>query len=429
MFDTFRFGLADLSLYPSVIEALSRHAQFEGVAAYTVSKEKPDTIDPIRNPTHYHQYMTFSGKSYMMSGKLVFESPTGYRFYGGINMIKNEFYVELSLPKFAYGNNLANVVRPTIAPILSKESLAESCVFIRAFARWWDLNICPMPWQSVQLLRIDLCANYVCSTEAYANEWVKQINRKRKKGARTDMQGYGVYDNGMFVKNDNCSYRAYNKGLEWSRVDKRTWKETPSPIQNLAKRTIRFEMTFRPGWFRYHFWCKYWKESVFANWITWAWYLNKNHDDHLAVRERKLNKTWSISSQTHLKKWAELVNKQPMLLIAKSATPIYKAGDLPSLAVWYRDILGYAYERFYNFVQEYQFQRVTVIETLSDELAARGCPLHVQYETGLISKSTFYRKRSQLGNKIDLEINQHPMDAVENVLAQNKATWFLRYIS
>jgi len=157
--------------------------------------------------------------------------------------------------------------------------------------------------------------------------------------------------------------------------------------------------------------------------------LNKNHDDHLAVRERKLNKTWSISSQTHLKKWAELVNKQPMLLIAKGATPIYKAGDLPSLAVWYRDILGYAYERFYNFVQEYQFERVTVIETLSDELAARGCPLHVQYETGLISKSTFYRKRSQLGNKIDLEINQHPMDAVENVLAQNKSTWFLRYIS
>lgn len=429
MIDTVRLGLSDLSLYPAVVEALSRHAQFEGVAAYTVSKEKPDTIDPVRNPTYYHQYMTFSGKSYLMSGKLVFESPTGYRFYGGINMIKNEFYVELSLPKFAFGNNLACVTRPSYAPRLSKDTLAESCGFLRAFARWWDLNICPMPWQSVQLLRIDICANYVCSSEAYAQEWVKQIARKRKKGARTDMQGYGVYDNGIFVGNDNTSYRAYHKGKEWSRVDKRTWKETPKPVQDLANRTIRFEMTFRPGWFRYHYWNKYFKSYAFADWITWAWYANKNHEDHAAVTQRKQNKLWSVSSQSHLKKWCELVNKQPILLIGKNVDPIYKAADLPALSVWYRNVLGYAYDRFSAFVGEYQFERITVIETLSDELAARGCPLHVQYETGLISKSTFYRKRKELGNKIDVEINQHSMDAVENVLAQNKATWFLRYIS
>jgi hypothetical protein len=208
---------------------------------------------------------------------------SNYKLRYNIDYVNDCFTVEFSFPKFFFGTNvLQTVFNPTdrdFDPFNKEKSTLEYqfsliyerfTTYVKAFFKieFPGLNV---DFTKVELRRLDICYNLVFPDKALALNYLdaqKKIKKKRQREGTTNQTNYTT---SIFIKNADYSFKIYHKGEEYQKNDraehvkineKIARKNALTPyakklgetkfeevfpieeIQDLADRSLRFEMTF-----------------------------------------------------------------------------------------------------------------------------------------------------------------------------------------
>ena len=179
-----------------------------------------------------------------------------------------------SIPKFLYGNNIAQFVEGWQDPsfqlgVSTSFNYQQKKVYGR-FVRFMDvfqrtvLGELKLDFTRVELSRIDLCFNQFFQNKEDALEYLeyqKKITKKRSRLGSDVFKG-GVYNTGVSYQTKAWSFKIYHKGTEYDskKGDKKKHKalneafsgkqgNVQFPVekfQKIADTILRYEITFRP---------------------------------------------------------------------------------------------------------------------------------------------------------------------------------------
>lgn len=198
-----------------------------------------------------------------------------YNIYYSLNYINDCVTFNVSIPKFLYGNNIAQFVPHTtenqgdfsLMNETSRKELQRNThkrlkLFIRRFLNY----ICPIykfPLEDVRLTRLDLCYNQFFDTKQDALKYLEYQKMIRKSYIRDSTNIKHTYVDSVYIVTQDYTAKIYHKGNEFKRNDRKKLlainkkygrtvfkiesDENGEGMQSIADRCLRYEIEFRNG--------------------------------------------------------------------------------------------------------------------------------------------------------------------------------------
>ena len=185
------------------------------------------------NPIVQRDYIQYgdSGteKSRSLSGKIHVPS-SHYNIVYIINDDKEYIDFNVSIPKYLYGNNIAQFVRPVTEPRFklyrdSKFMNQKKILFQRLMQFIDDFFEINFPGylldrRFLEITRIDLCYNQVFSSKAEAMRFLNYQKKMSLRNMRIDANTMQSYKTSFMYKNRDYSIKVYHKGTEYKKNDR-----------------------------------------------------------------------------------------------------------------------------------------------------------------------------------------------------------------
>lgn len=218
---------------------------------------------------------------------------SNYKVRYEVNYSDDCFSVEFSIPKYFFGTNvLQTTFHPNdtdFDPYNKQKSTLEyqySLIYerfiryIKAFFRN-EFPSLHVDYTKVHLRRLDLCYNLVFSEAPQALVYLAAMRNVQKKRQREGTTASTDYDTAIFIRNADYSFKIYHKGTEYRKHDRVEHERANEAIlknnsmqplgrlspygqnvpkvnyqdvfpvedlQDLADRTLRFEITFHSSY-------------------------------------------------------------------------------------------------------------------------------------------------------------------------------------
>lgn len=184
------------------------------------------------------------------------------------NVCYDRDYIEwnFSIPKFLYGNNIAQFVSHPGEHNFTKlandytsatRNYYERFIYFihRFFAKnfVFDKTNWKFDFLDLELNRLDYSWNCFFRSESESKVYLDYIKKIKPKGVRenSDVRG-GLYGGTYMIVRDGYSTKVYHKGTEFKTKDRRELLKNPDitteyidSLQELADRCLRFEITLR----------------------------------------------------------------------------------------------------------------------------------------------------------------------------------------
>jgi len=244
MIDTVIVHIENLH-YPSMINFVNK------VESLRADVELTETS--FANLTHVRLKRFDTDKDFI-KGK--FYASSGYALNWFYNKKENLIKLNFSIPKLLYGNNVLmwfpheRIYSWTDIDlkILNKEflELIESTVLLFSTSQRMDNQ----ERQNISIKRIDMCFNYVFRNTYLRDLCYESILTKRKKYAKIGDHTISFKNSTMMYKTKKYSVKYYKKDHEFKKFGLKQFEidhglKKADRINNLAKRTLRFEVSMR----------------------------------------------------------------------------------------------------------------------------------------------------------------------------------------
>jgi len=272
-----------LKLHEGVIKYLDDKTISRGNSRYRKDYDDPETIEEEGNRragkiVKYYDFYHSNGKNreaYYWNELKSYHYGIKYQ----INYDRDYILCNFSIPKYLYGTNVFMLTPYFQSKEYKKflgmgiiEKFAYSHDLLRKFLNHFNKKYYggQLYWQFVEISRIDLCYNRVFDNKRYAQDYLIDVKRLRKKYLRENASNWINYQGGIYYTTQDYTFKIYYKGAEFEKHDKRQLLKINKRkngnhfdierIQDLADRTIRYEMEFRPGYIN-----KLYKSKLFRN--------------------------------------------------------------------------------------------------------------------------------------------------------------------
>jgi hypothetical protein len=271
MIDTVRFRLHDLKKHNEIYRALDNEKRQVNVyndQSRSFLKKELAFYKKDYSNEFIHNYnsgtlkrkVSYIGKflpssNYKINCKVILE-----------NDMQNSFIEwEFSFPKYFYGTNILQTV---INPLEKEFNFIHGSFdtfnyqlnfqherLIKYFKIFFytEFPRCQFDFNDIEILRIDLCFNQIFNTKEDSLEYLNLQSNIQKKYAR-DTTRPAKYQGGLTFVTSDYSAKIYHKGLEYAKNDFKEHEKLKKQgkgfsdlqyLQDLADRTLRYEITFR----------------------------------------------------------------------------------------------------------------------------------------------------------------------------------------
>jgi hypothetical protein len=289
---------------------------------------------------------------------------------------KDYTLIRFSIPKWLYGTNVLQFVPSGINGVSHENDNFDLRRTYDAFFEAIDylfkteFMVVPIDRAHVEISRIDLCYNMVFNNKHDCKEYFEHMKTVKKKYAK--VLNSTVYGSTVAFKTRYSYAKVYMKGVEFATHDKGKLHNINKKekifdiknIQELADRTLRYEVTFRPEYLNYNF-----KRKVFRrknkDWTRIKKEYNKYfngekadvHSNAYTVYKNMCNNRKLVKELYVLKRWYGRIGKTWMYLNSEhevSDEPEFGnfglSGDQGfSFALW--EVIC---EKFFGFVKDMQ---------------------------------------------------------------------------
>lgn len=394
MVDTIRIKLYDLNEHSSLAHGLltnqsifSRYTYLKNIKGYNLNLIPMDFyMDIIRyGDTGKEIPKTLHDKLHIPSSH--------YHVIYNVRFDLNYIWFEFSIPKFLFGNNIAQFIKSPYAKdfqLFSATTWEYQCnilynrlkAFIKHFFKYQFLDE-HINFSKLELSRIDFCYNQYFNSKNDALQYLELQKRKRKKLSRKDSQSHNIQQYGLSYKSKTFYFKIYHKGTEYNISDKKEHLKINDyfsklninstftnekkknlinihSLQNQADLILRYEVTFRSSGMSY-----YYKHHIFRkNCPTHQKLLRRYNYQRKLYRknEKNLDKTellqfkkfQSILDKTH--KFFPFYNKS-----LENHSKLYDGENLDE-APFTNELLKILLKKFKQYIDEYQLQELPPIE-------------------------------------------------------------------
>ncbi len=279
MIDTISFKVHDLKvhedLHMSLINEISKNGVQTFVSHLPLMEYEQKTT--AKREHIFHNYKDSKLVKKRVSARYKYISPSSkYACTFKINEVADYINIELSLPKYFYGNNLNQLVKNRYEPDFdySKASKLSSHInyaYDHITLLFLDLKKNLKPKFSnkdylfkkdlIEISRLDLCFNQVFSHKNETESYFKTLKRREILGATAEKKSTYGNETIMWVFKD-YSFKVYMKGPEFKKDDspilqkkneyyskhyKNYKRYDINSMQNFANRILRYEITLRKG--------------------------------------------------------------------------------------------------------------------------------------------------------------------------------------
>lgn len=230
MIDTIGLRLHDLNLHKDIYDFLMRQ-NFTTVHIGSKFLEWKEIEN--MNPTLQRDYIQYgdtgSEKTRALFGKIHVPS-SHYNITYIINDDKEYIDFNLSIPKYLYGNNIAQFVRPVTEAkfrsyIDSKFMNQKRILFkrmIQFIDDFFEFNFPNylLDKRKLEITRIDLCYNQVFPSKSEAMRFLNYQKKMNLRNMRIDGNTFQSYKTSFMYKNKDYSIKVYHKGTEYEKNDR-----------------------------------------------------------------------------------------------------------------------------------------------------------------------------------------------------------------
>jgi len=328
MIDTIHFRLHDISLHLPLEQNLRRPrgiVQKSKRVAVPVSKMIVEGEEFVVYPVSYlvfqdtlksveHSYKSFDklgSYHYTMAYKIDYEN--------------NHIDFNLSIPKYLYGTNVLQYLTnsPAINFIYTfhktiETNINESYRYLLTFIkRFFDREFTSYQvfLENIEIRRIDICFNQLHPTKEDALKFLEYQSKIKKPFEREHRPNY---DGGTIsIVHKDYSFKIYHKGLEFEKHDARELRKIGiSPkrlklLQNLADKTLRYELTVRPSYMSY-LWLQTIKEKTTVGKNKTQYY--NNLQNRLDAYNLKIQRSGKVSKPIYQSRKRAVLNKKVSLM-------------------------------------------------------------------------------------------------------------------
>jgi len=196
-----------------------------------VEKRKMMTlVDWVQNnPISPH--ITFPEIEFGDTGERVFQVQPGHmhitssHYFCAYILRKEYIQFNFSIPKYLYGNNIAQFVLPGSDPsfrIYQHQNFMDQIdvtydrlmVFIRTFFEE-NFDGMPLKWEEIEIRRIDICFNQIFDSKQSALRYLQLQRRLEKPYSRLESNNFNNYATGISYVGGGYSFKIYHKGTEY----------------------------------------------------------------------------------------------------------------------------------------------------------------------------------------------------------------------
>lgn len=230
MIDTIVIRLHDLKVHADIHNYLS-NPNFTTIHKRIRVLEHKDIkdLDPFIQRDIIDYGDTGTSKTQAIRGKMHIASSHYYVAYN-VNVDKNYIEWNFSLPKYFYGNNVAQFIRPVTEKKFIRGVDYNFCnqqayLFQRlmmAIDRFFKENYIDMyvDWSKLEFNRIDICYNQIFQSKAEAMRYLNYQKKMNLKNARLNGKRFQNYNTSMMYTGDAYSVKIYHKGTEYTKGDR-----------------------------------------------------------------------------------------------------------------------------------------------------------------------------------------------------------------
>lgn len=258
MIDTVAFRIHDLEINKHLVKFLFKN----GVAGIEKKRKVLEEGIDIQREMKFVNFTLnhATGKVYSSSYRLKMKSHNSDISFA-IDKDRDFIHMELSLPKYFYGDNVHQLVNHESEKLYSTFRLkkfydlagAGWMVFKGALQNFMkrefgDIKIRP---DLIEVVQLDFCFNFIFKSQSQLKAYLSFI-RQIKKKYQKDENAHSAYGpSSVYFPSKICTFKIYHKGPELKahpgRIKSKSYYKG---VQELADRTLRFEASFRPVAFR-----------------------------------------------------------------------------------------------------------------------------------------------------------------------------------
>lgn len=248
MIDTIRIEISDLKKHESLAFGLFRESRF---SKYEYRRQV-DFEGLKRMPLNMFMDMVRYGDTKKDEAKRMYSKlhipSSHYHVIYDVCTQRDSIWFEFSIPKYLYGNNVAQFVKSPSAKDLHLYSDKDFDVqlkkvdknlrkFIRIFFKKQFLDEY-IDERCVFVSRIDYCYNQYFQNKDEARDYLELQKKFRKKWTREDSPSHGIYSYGVSYRSKLYYAKIYHKGTEYEKNDK---QEHLKINQEIGKRIDLFK--------------------------------------------------------------------------------------------------------------------------------------------------------------------------------------------
>lgn len=425
MIDTVVLRFHDVKFQRPLIQILNQLSKSSTYAIDILSKgyDLRDGRTPkLQSPTNLQAFISKKKENeeaevfLRFSNKKIVANSFNYNINFHVNSQRDFVEMNFSLPKLLYGTNVFMAVEhwDSIKNVSYsdkikleyyaqhvREKLIET--IFNFFIKKLGLFDIHLDWSKIEINRIDFCFNQVFKTKQDALTYLKYQKQTRKLYSRESSDAYRNYETSLFYKTKKYSFKVYHKGSEFLKHDAKELNKLNNQkgrevfniplIQNLADKTLRYEMTIRNSELSRIF-----KTKIFRNKCPKQLKLNKIHElvekykannDRIAERINKYDRADKLVVKAELRKKyikipkdamevytyvEECINRNTAFMLKISQEDdIYNIKfdeEIPVKALFSNRLCVEAFLKFRSFIREFQLtekpDRLNVIKLIDD---------------------------------------------------------------
>lgn len=336
---------------------------------------------------------------------------------------KREMKVNVSVPKFYFGNNLAQViVRPGQADHWRGYHLQDQLAFTRELLQRFfeDFNVKVLRGfgnsSRFRIERIDLCFNRIFNSVDHLEAYYEKLKTVKKRSLKKGSNVRADYMSSIHYVGSGYSFKIYKKGIEFRKNDLKELKKSVDrgnslvnleTLSEFADRILRYEITIRKQLMN-----RIYKEKIFRrNCPITNMYLKAIESKKKWFIDTEGKKTYlDTSILTQVKKARYKVQRFVMRTNdkEKESNSTYQE-TVEECALFSSKLVQYLTDFFYRKVEENTLssydETLIVPEDIDKNLKASAMILKRKlsvysldelYDMGLIPKSTYYHYKKIL---------------------------------
>lgn len=269
MIDTIEFSIHDLKSNSRLADFLHRAKWDEGLTKKQkgVDQERDLPSIKMKDYTYFHETGNEIEQAYFNKLKSY-----NYEIAYKIDHLKDRIEFNISIPKYLYSTNVF-LFLPTYDSLEYysfietnvKNQLLKIYPYLMKFFKFFfakEFGSIEIDNSNIEITRLDMCYNFLFRSENESKTYLSYLKRSRKKFQRKDSKAT-QYESSVYFPQKNMTFKIYHKLPEFLKHDLKHLKKQAEEkgqkiksldqIQDLASRTIRYEIEFRKPFFNYVF--------------------------------------------------------------------------------------------------------------------------------------------------------------------------------